>query len=245
MKVRITPGLSGTIFAAAAALVACSGGGGGGTGTVPSNSGSMVSPLSNDLVDSKDTGREALGITAAVATPTPFVFNLTVSAGAKNCLPNARGVGVISSVHSGQSERLHISVSGLVKNAAYDLFIIQVPTAPFGLSWYQGDVITNPEGVGIEDFVGRFSIETFIVAPGTAPAPVVFHSPFPDANTNPPTPPVHQYHVGLWFNSPSVAKSAGCPGTVTPFNGEHNAGIQVLNTATFPVLAGPLKNFRP
>jgi hypothetical protein len=27
---------------------------------------------------------------------------------------------------------------------------------------------------------------------------------------------------------------------VTPFNGEQHAGIQVLNTAQFPVAAGPL-----
>jgi hypothetical protein len=27
---------------------------------------------------------------------------------------------------------------------------------------------------------------------------------------------------------------------VTPFNGEQHAGIQVLNTANFPVGAGPL-----
>jgi hypothetical protein len=33
----------------------------------------------------------------------------------------------------------------------------------------------------------------------------------------------------------------GCPGTVTPFNGEHNAGIQVLNTAQYPDAQGPLR----
>jgi hypothetical protein len=29
---------------------------------------------------------------------------------------------------------------------------------------------------------------------------------------------------------------------VTPFNGEQNAGIQVVNTAQFPVNAGPLSH---
>jgi hypothetical protein len=42
------------------------------------------------------------------------------------------------------------------------------------------------------------------------------------------------YHLGLWFNSPQDAQNNGCPATVTPVNGEHNAGIQVLNTSNFP-----------
>jgi hypothetical protein len=67
-----------------------------------------------------------------------------------------------------------------------------------------------------------------------------FNNAFPDVGQNPATFPVHQYHLGLWFNDPKVAAKAGCPGTVTPFNGEHNAGIQVLNTSNFPDLQGPL-----
>ena len=39
--------------------------------------------------------------------------------------------------------------------------------------------------------------------------------------------------------------NAGCAGTVTPFNGEHDAGIQVLNTSEFPDLQGPLLNVKP
>jgi hypothetical protein len=158
-------------------------------------------------------------------------------------LPNAHGTGTISSLSS-QAEKLQISVSGLPHHADFDLFIIQVPIAPFGLSWYQGDIDTNSVGQGSGTFVGRFSRETFIVAPGVAPAPTPFHTgPFPDAPSNPATAPVQTYHVGLWFNSPTAAANAGCPNTVTPFNGTHNAGIQVLNTATFPTLAGPLRGF--
>ena len=48
--------------------------------------------------------------------------------------------------------------------------------------------------------------------------------PFPDASTNPPTFPVHTYHLGLWFNSPQDAKKAVNNDTITPFNGEHHAG---------------------
>ena len=65
------------------------------------------------------------------------------------------------------------------------------------------------------------------MAPGVAPAPLVFNNqPFPDALTNPATNPVQLYHLGLWFNRPSDAAMVGALGTVTPFNGEHHAGVQ-------------------
>ena len=68
---------------------------------------------------------------------------------------------------------------------------------------------------------------------------------FSDINFNPPTQPVHQWHLGLWFNSPKDAFNAGGPNTETPFNGGHNAGVQVLNTSNFPSGAGPLSRIKP
>jgi hypothetical protein len=56
-----------------------------------------------------------------------------------------------------------------------------------------------------------------------------------------PPGPVQIYHLGLWFNNPQDAVKAGGPGIVTPFNGEHDAGIQVLNTGEFGDTEGPLK----
>ncbi len=57
--------------------------------------------------------------------------------------------------------------------------------------------------------------------------------------------PIHTFHLGLWFNSPADASNAGCPADVTPFNGEHNAGFQVLNTSNFPDLQGPSFLIKP
>jgi hypothetical protein len=170
-------------------------------------------------------------------------FNMVVSGGAKTCLPNASGKVTITPV--GPVEVMDVSVQGLPPNAEFDFFVIQVPKAPFGISWYQGDIETDKNGRGHERFIGRFSIETFAVAPGSAPAPVVFSGPFPDASLNPSFNPIQMYHLGLWFGSPQVAQAAGCPVTVTPFNGEHNAGIQVLNTSNFPDDHGPLRNVNP
>jgi len=45
--------------------------------------------------------------------------------------------------------------------------------------------------------------------------------------------------------NPYDAAKAGCPNTVTPFNGEHNAGVQVLNTSNYPDDQGPLRQLAP
>ena len=161
-----------------------------------------------------------------------------VNAGS-SCIPKAAGRVTIHTL--GPVETMHVEVTGLPANTGFDLFIIQVPNAPFGMSWYQGDVTTDSNGRGIADFVGRFSLETFIVAPGTAVAPVVHTGPFPDASSNPATNPVHMFHIGVWFDSPTAAANAGCPNTETPFNGNHTAGIQALSTRNFADTNGPLR----
>jgi hypothetical protein len=172
-------------------------------------------------------------------------FRMVPSAAVTTCLPKATSSVTISPL--GSVENMHVEVRGLPPNTDFDFFVIQVPDKPFGLSWYQGDIETDQQGTGVADFTGRFNIETFIVAPGSDIAPVVHNSTytFPDAATNPVTGPVHTFHLGLWFNSPTDAVTAGCPGAVTPFNGEHNAGIQVLNTSQFPKDRGPLWRLRP
>ena len=172
-----------------------------------------------------------------------MTFDMVVSAGAKACLPNASGDVKIRPI--GPVEIMEVSIEGVPANTVFDLFVIQVPKAPFGISWYQGDIETDSQGHGQQYFAGVFSVETFAVAVGSAPAPVVFNGPFPDASLNPPFNPIQMYHLGLWFNSPMDAQAAGCPATVTPFNGEHNAGIQVLNTSNFPDGHGPLLDVNP
>ena len=166
-------------------------------------------------------------------------FDMVVSAGAATCLPHARAE--VRVVDDGTAQDLYILARGLPPKTDFDFFILQTPKAPFGMSWYQADVETDEAGNAFQHVRGIFNIETFTVAPNSAPAPVVFTGPFPDASVNPATNPLQMYHLGLWFNSSTDAQSVGCPATVTPFNGEHNAGIQVLNTSNFPEDAGPLR----
>jgi hypothetical protein len=178
----------------------------------------------------------------AAAASKHYSFKMIQSSGAlgAGCLS---GAGAAVSIRSlGPVEVMKVVVSGLPANTDFDLFVIQLPNAPFGIGWYQGDIQTDSSGTAEQTFIGRFSIETFAVAPGSGPAPQVFNGPFPDASVNPPFNPIQMYHLGLWFNSPADAQKAGCPGTVTPFNGTHNAGIQALSTRNFSTLAGPLIN---
>jgi hypothetical protein len=185
----------------------------------------------------------ASALQPAQAAKTSISFEMVPSAGAKTCLPKA--IAHVVDATLGPVEELTVVASGLPPNTDFDFFSIQVPNAPFGLAWYNGDIETDSRGVGVGHFVARYSVETFIVSPGAVPAPQVFKKqPFPDAAQGVQVGPVQLYHLGLWFNAPADAAKAGCPNTETPFNGEHNAGIQVLNTGSFPDLRGPLINLK-
>jgi hypothetical protein len=169
-------------------------------------------------------------------------FKMVVSAGAASCLPNA--TASVRVIPSGAVDIMDVFVQGLPPNTDFDFFVLQVPKAPFGVAWYQGDIETDKNGRGHTQFVGRFSIETFAFAQGSAPAPFVFNGPFPDATVNPPFNPIQMYHLGLWFGSPAAAQAVGCPAVTTAFNGEHNAGLQVLNTSNFADDRGPLRDIK-
>lgn len=166
--------------------------------------------------------------TAAHPASSTFTFSMVPSSSnISACLPQATATVKVTT--GSLNDTMVVSVSGLAKSTGYDLFIIQTPGSPFGISWYQSDVNTNSSGAGSATVKGIFNVETFSVSPG-------------GTTTFSPT---HQYHLGLWFNSPKVPFNLGCePGAtspiITPFNGQQHAGIQVLNTSNFPVNAGPL-----
>ena len=173
----------------------------------------------------------AFSVTAATssnAASTSFTFALKPSSAAiSSCLPHAGGSVTITT--GSLNDLMKVTIHGMPHNRGFDLFVIQQPGAPFGVSWYQTDVHANGTGSGTATVKGVFDKETFSVSPG-------------GTTTFAPT---HQYHLGLWFNNPNVPFNLGCePGAtspiVTPFNGNQHAGIQVLNTAQFPVDAGPL-----
>src|SRR6266699_1316576 len=191
----------------------------------------MFSPISSIILDfaklSKTTvmrtGRTA-GILAAAAA-------LAVSLGA------AHSAGAARPSSGGFTFRMVRTpgVTCLPKGTGFDLFVIQTPNKPFGVAWYQTDVKTDSHGDGTATVRGIFNVETFTVDVDSAHAVA----------------PTHQYHLGLWFNSPAKPFNLGCEKgagatvpIVTPFNGAQHAGIQILNTSNFAVNRGPLAHVK-
>jgi hypothetical protein len=162
---------------------------------------------------------------AKAAAGDSITFNMVKSAGAVSCLKaTARGRVTISDL--GPVQNMHVEVFDLPASTDFTLFVITTPKAPFVPAWYQGDLTTDKNGRGVVDVTGIFSDETFILNPGVLPVPVEMD------------------HLGIWFADPTQATNAGCPGTVTPFDGDHEAGIQVLNTSNFADGNGPLRRLQ-
>lgn len=162
---------------------------------------------------------------------TDFSFNMVRSQSAvdKGCLAGASAAVAIHTVGANQHMTISLNVPQ-APNTEFTVFVLQVPNAPFGVSWYQGDIDTDATGKGSETFVGIFSDETFTIAPGVAPAAQVDQF---DATQNPAFKPVHGFHLGAWFARPAQAASAGCTKALTEFDGDHIAGIQALSTRQF------------
>jgi hypothetical protein len=170
----------------------------------------------------------AIGLTALVTPATAasgdsITFNMVRSAGAVGCInTHARGRVTISDL--GPVQNMHVEVFALPAKTDFTVFVITTPNAPFVPAWYQGDITTNADGKGVMDVTGILNDETFVLNPGPVP--------------------VQMDHLGIWFADPADAGKAGCPSTVTPFDGDHEAGIQVLNTGNFPDNQGPLLNLQ-
>jgi hypothetical protein len=179
-------------------------------------------------------GLTAYGLTSADAAPrhaplVTFTFKLVPSPGIAKCLPKASGQAWITP--GSLNDVMKVALYGMPANAQFDLFVIQLPDKPFGVSWYQSDINVGSNGSGSATVQGIFDKETFSVSTGGT---VTFQ-------------PTHQFHLGVWFNDPRLPFRLGCePGVtapiVTPFNGEQHAGIQVVNTGNFPNNAGPLSH---
>src|SRR5213083_890168 len=162
---------------------------------------------------------------AKAAAGDSTTFFMVKSAGAVPCL-DAAAIGRVTISDLGPVQNMHVAVSTLPAHTEFTLFVINPPDAPFVPAWYQGDLKTNAIGKGVLDVTGIFSAETFILNPGV------------------PAVPVNLTHLGIWFADPADAVTAGCPGTVTPFDGDHNAGIQVLHTVPAVGPLGPLARIK-
>jgi hypothetical protein len=183
----------------------------------------------------------ALAAAAAFAVDST-TFNMVRSQAAvdNDCLEGAKAHVDVRTTPT-DNQIMDVTLNHAPKNTEFELFVTQLPNSPFGVSWYQADFETNNQGQGEVRARGIFSEELFVFAPGSVKAPQVDNQ---DTEKNPAFDPVHTFHLGLWFGSPEEAKDAGCPATVTAFDGDHEAGIQAFSTRNFPNLKGPLGNIK-
>ncbi len=189
-------------------------------------------------------GVMGLAPTQSGASPVKTQFDMVRSTAAvkAGCLPDATAHVRVD--ERDQNERMTVYVSGLPANTNFDLFITQLPDAPFGVSWYQSDLHTGRHGDGHVTVQGRFNHETFSLSqagPANGSDPTQNLTGPAVKDTDAVFRPTSQFHVGLWFNSAQDAANAGCAGNVTPFNGEQQAGTQILSTRNFPADHGPLE----
>jgi hypothetical protein len=179
----------------------------------------------------------ALAAAAAFAVDsTTFKMVRSQAAVDNDCLEGAKANVDVRTTPT-DNQIMDVTLNHAPKNTEFELFVTQQPNSPFGVSWYQADFETNNQGQGEVRARGIFSEELFAFAPGVVKAPQVDNK---DAEKNPAFDPVHTFHLGLWFGSPQEAEDAGCPDTVTAFDGDHEAGIQAFSTRNFPNLKGPL-----
>jgi hypothetical protein len=188
-------------------------------------------------------GVMGLAPTQSGASPVKTQFDMVRSTAAvkAGCLPDATAHVRVD--QRDQNERMTVDVSGLPAKTNFDLFITQLPDAPFGVSWYQSDLHTGRNGDGHVTVQGRFNHETFSLSqagPANGSDPTQNLTGPAVKDTDAVFRPTSQFHVGLWFNSAQDAANAGCAGNVTPFNGEQQAGTQILSTRNFPADLGPL-----
>ena len=111
-------------------------------------------------------------------------------------------------------DRFSIRAGGLVPNQSYTVFLLEQPGNPFGAAEYIGDFSSDGYGEGR----GRFRL---IVVEAFASTLVGKDRVRAELN-----------HVGFWFADPA-ADDQRIPGggPVTPFDGDNQAGVQVMNSA--------------
>src|SRR5215467_7145650 len=108
--------------------------------------GTVAAALSLTATAGAATGGAATGGGhARSAAASSFSFALKPSSSAITaCLPKAGGHVTITP--GALNDVMKVSLRGMPPNSDFDLFVIQQPTAPFGVSWYQSDIHANDNG---------------------------------------------------------------------------------------------------
>ena len=161
----------------------------------------------------------AIPMSAGASGPNVTRFQLYVNPAVKNCVQiqgSTQTPAVEATVKRGDlNDSLDLQLKHFKPGLAFDLFTVEKsnqtangtvinPFPNFGLAWYQSDIQVSRNGNA------HVHIRTILLDQIFGFDPAVGLGP---TNT---------FHLGFWFNNPTDADN--CVHSVTPFNGEHNAG---------------------
>jgi hypothetical protein len=144
-------------------------------------------------------------------------FDLAPSSPAiANCFPHLQAhVEVKLQTDKVGFDSFNIEAAGLPAGTSFTVFLLEQPGSPFGAAEYIGDFTTGPNGKG-QNSINLIVAEAF--------ASTLVNGQRVRADLN---------HVGFWFADPAGDDVCFGPGggAVTPFDGDNEAGVQVMNSA--------------
>jgi hypothetical protein len=161
----------------------------------------------------------------STAAPSSTSFSLFPNAPLLNCLKKPGGptpTATATVTRGAQNDTMTLNLHNFKPGLGFDLFTVQrspqnangTPVAgftTFGMAWYQSDISVNEHGNATVTVKTILLDQIFGFDPDVSLAPT---------NT---------FHVGFWFDSPAETQPCGVT-TVTPFNGEHTAGVVAFIT---------------
>jgi hypothetical protein len=133
-----------------------------------------------------------------------------------SCFPHLKAtVEVDLQTNQRGRDVFQIAASGLPAHTDFTVFLLQIPGSPFGAAEYIGDFTTNDDGQGHN---------TFKLIVQEAFSSTIVNGTRVRADLN---------HVGFWFADPASDDVCFGPGggAITPFDGDGQAGVQVMNSA--------------
>lgn len=133
-----------------------------------------------------------------------------------HCLPKLKAsVEVALTTNQKGFDKFQIEASGLPPHVDFTVFLLQQPGPPFGAAQYSGDFTTDASGRGHNTFN------------------LIVQEAFSSTIVNGNRVRVDLNHVGFWFADQKGDDFCfpGQPDVITPFDGDNQAGVQVMNSA--------------
>jgi hypothetical protein len=186
----------------------------------------------------RHTSRWAATVVAVGALVTVGVVHATGSSGAPNnvqlkltpssaqlakCMPKAQvRITVLLTTEQKGFDSFQVRASGLPRNTAFTVFLLEKAKSPFGAAEYIGDFTSDKAGRARNTFN------------------LIVQEAFSSTLVNGKRVRVDLNQVGAWFADPKDDDFClGKNSPVTPFDGDNEAGVQAFNSANTTPLPPP------